>query len=91
MTKVLPPSHKRIQQDERRIELTTTCVCVCAGARAMRQLLPPLHQLPEGQDAHRPGDRRAGVSPAAGHQRRALGARQQPRRRVHPRRREYPL
>lgn len=30
-----------------------------AGTRAVRQLLPAIHQLPEGQDAHRPGDRRA--------------------------------
>ena len=28
------------------------------GARAVRQLLPPVHQLPEGQDADRPRDRR---------------------------------
>jgi hypothetical protein len=26
-----------------------------SGARALRQLLPPLHQLPQGQDANRPG------------------------------------
>ena len=30
------------------------------GSRAVRQLLPPVHQLLEGQDADRPGHRRAG-------------------------------
>lgn len=31
-----------------------------SGSRALRQLLPPLHQLPQGQDAHRPRHRRTG-------------------------------
>ena len=41
-----------------KISLDSTLIC--AGTRAMRQLLPPVHLLPEGQDAHRLGDRRAG-------------------------------
>ena len=32
-----------------------TSMYLISGARALRQLLPPLHQLPQGQDANRPG------------------------------------
>lgn len=72
--------------------MQTLTGALSAGARAVRQLLPPLHQLLERQDAYRPGDRRAGVRAAAGHQRRAaVRAGQQPRRRLDPGRREYPL
>ena len=31
---------------------------VFAGARIVRQLLPPVHQLLEGENAYRPSDRR---------------------------------
>jgi len=35
--------------------LEVTSMYLISGARALRQLLPPLHQLPQGQDANRPG------------------------------------
>ena len=47
-----------------------------AGPRTMRQLLPSVHQLPERQDADRPGDRRS---------RRRLDRRQRQRPRPAPR------
>lgn len=46
--------------------VNSKCVVYCVtGSRTVRQLLPPIHQLSQGQDAYRPGHRREGVVQAA--------------------------
>jgi len=41
-------------------EYSICLFCSVPGTRTVRQLLPPVHQLPQGQDADRPRDRRSG-------------------------------
>lgn len=72
------------------------CRSLIAGARALRQLLPPVHQLSEGQDAHRSGDRRPGEHETAGDGQRPRrrsaehrGQHEPHRRSEHAGRREY--
>ena len=77
----------RLVQSPRAVHTTTrflTLLFVCgAGSRAVRQLLPPLHQLPQGQDAHRPRDRRTGRLEQAGPRRHEQQLGRAPREGLH--------
>lgn len=78
--------------------VVTGRVLLSPGARAVRQLLSPIHQLSEGQDAHRLGDRWEGKLAAWRRLHKWRRRRQEQCRfyvtygwRQHPRRCEYPL